>query len=239
MNLVQSITILKRTIFFVIAMVHVNENNRQQLKKSHKRFVTKNMERLMCLDEVKIDSKTGKVLRDGNKMFRDGKFIELKGSQFDREMKIRFVEFMVQKPCFDIFYIKLDNRYLTDTMCSNSARAFNYPIKLALESYIKRGYLPKAKYNLQLDERNERPDARFFLNDYLNTELIFNKTVDEEFETTYYDSANNIGVQIADVFSNLYYSKLMTGKYNEEFQLLKDTNILKQIFTFPLKNGNN
>ena len=43
------------------------------------------MERLKHLDEIKTDTKTGKIIRDGNKMFQDGKFKELKGSQFDRD----------------------------------------------------------------------------------------------------------------------------------------------------------
>lgn len=223
--------------YFVIAMIHVNEENKAKLKRSYKRFVKKNIERLKYLDKDKVDFTTGLILRDGHKMFDNDKFLELKGSQFDREMKCKFVEFLIQKPCFEIYYIRLENKYLTDSMCSNSARAFNYPIKLALEYFIKRGYLPKARYSLQLDERNEAPESRYFLKMYLNTELLLNRTLNNEMNVDYFDSSNNFGVQIADVFSNLYYSELMTGKYKKELQQLKDAGVLKPIFIFPLTHN--
>lgn len=54
-----------------------------------------------------------------------------------------------------------------------------------------------------------------------------------KFDVSYFDSANNSLIQIADVFANFYYSHLQTGAYTEEFQRLKENGILKFIFEFP------
>ena len=76
---------------FIIAMIHVLDIDR--LSKSFKRFVSSNYARLLELDEDKTEPHTGKVLKTGGKMFRNGKFRELKGVQFDRDMKLRFVDY--------------------------------------------------------------------------------------------------------------------------------------------------
>lgn len=52
---------------------------------------------------------------------------------------------------------------------------------------------------------------------------------------TYFDSANNKIVQIADVFANLYYSRLLTGGYADEIDTMKTNGCLKKVFKFPLK----
>lgn len=44
--------------------------------------MSSNFTRLQELDQPKLNAK-GEVIRDGGKMFADGKFKELKGSQFD------------------------------------------------------------------------------------------------------------------------------------------------------------
>ena len=75
--------------YFIIALVNVT--NRASLKKSYKRFVSSNFNRLLELDGDKLSVKTGKLIKEGSKMFRKGKFQELKGSQFDKEMKQKFV----------------------------------------------------------------------------------------------------------------------------------------------------
>lgn len=217
--------------YFVIAMIHVK--NKKGLERAYKRFVSSNIEKLKALDEERIDYKTGKVLKSGGKMFVNGKFKELKGTQFDKEMKQRFVRFFCKKDYFDIYYIKVMNGKLTDKICGNTARVFNYSIKLALEYFLQRGFLPDEDCTMQLDERNEKTEAKFFLETYLNTELTLNGLYSGEFKVSYFDSSNNKFIQIADVFANLFYSHLKTNGYENEFEELKKNDMIRYIFQFP------
>lgn len=217
--------------FFVITLIHVI--NKPGLKRAYKRFVSSNYERLLELDKDKIHSTTGKVLKEGGKMFLNGKFRELKGSQFDKKMKKQFVEFFSRNPSFEIYYIKIINSKLTNCFCQNTARVFNYTLKLALEYFINQNFLPNEDCILQLDERNEKTESKFFLENYLNTELSMNGTATGKFDVSYFDSANNTLIQIADVFANLYYSHLQTGGYDDELKKLKDSGIFKFLFEFP------
>lgn len=217
--------------YFVISMVRVLDLD--SLKRAYKRFVSSNYDRLLSLDEPKTNPRTGKTRKVGGKMFSDGKFKELKGSQFDREMKIRFIDFFSRKPTYELYYIKIENEKLTDHFCENTARVFNYTVKLALYCLIRKGYLPAEDCFLHLDERNEKTRAKYFLEDYLNTELTMSGITTGKFNVMYFDSVDNSLIQLADVFSNLYYSQLLTGAYHAEFRKLKDAGILKYIFEFP------
>lgn len=107
-------------------------------------------------------------------------------------------------------------------------------MKLAIEYFIRKGALPNEDCSLQLDERNEKTETKFFLENYLNTELYMNGTATGKFDVTYYDSSNNSLIQMADVFANLYYSHLQTNGYDDEIKKLKDAGILKFIFEFPI-----
>ncbi|MBS5662492.1 MAG: DUF3800 domain-containing protein [Clostridium sp.] len=223
--------------YFVIALVCVKEKDK--LQRAYKRFVSSNMSRLRELDDARMNA-SGKVVREGGKMFENGKFKELKGSQFDATMKRRFLSFFLTKPYFEVFFIKINNAKLEDRFCSNTARVFNYPLRLALGYYIKNGLLPNEACIIQLDERNERTKSKFFLQTYLNTELIMNGTCKGPFSVTYFDSANNRLIQIADVYANWFYSHLQTGAYSEELQTQRNAGIVKGIFEFPLqKNSTN
>lgn len=122
---------------------------------------------------------------------------------------------------------------MTDSFCENTARVFNYTVRLALGYFIQKGFLPDENCSLQLDERNEKTETRYFLENYLNTELSMSGAASGKFDVSYFDSANNSIIQIADVFANLYYSHLQTEAYEEEFQKLKESGILKFIFEFP------
>ena len=211
--------------YFVIAMVHVFHI--KSLKRAYKRFVSSNFNRLLQLDEKKSGTKTR------GKMFSNGKFRELKGAQFDRDMKLKFVEFFSQNQHFELYYIKIANEKLDDHFCENTARVFNYTMKLALDYFIQNDYLPDEDCYLQLDERNEKTETKYFLENYLNTELAMSGTYSGNFNVTYFDSANNNLIQLADVFANLYYSHLQTGNYGKELEALKNAGILKFIFEFP------
>lgn len=71
-------------------------------------------------------------------------------------------------------------------------------------------------------------------------ELIMNGTCKGPFSVTYFDSANNRLIQIADVYANWFYSHLQTGAYSEELQTQRNAGIVKGIFEFPLqKNSTN
>ena len=220
--------------FFIITLIYTTDKD--ALKRAYKRFVSSNHDRLLELDQDKLHPRTNVVVKEGGKMFHNGSFQELKGSQFDKAMKQSFVDFFSRKQSFEIYYIRIANDKLTDSFCKNTARVFNYTLKLALEYFICNGYLPNENCTLQLDERNEKTESRYFLENYLNTELTMNGTAKGKFDVSYFDSSNNSIIQIADVFANLYYSHLQTGGYKDEIQKLLDMGILKFIFDFPKNN---
>ena len=173
------------------------------------------------------------------KMFSNGKFQELKGSEFDINMKKEFVNFFTYKKHFEMYYIRIRNKELTDKFCENTARGFNYVMCLALKYFMKNNLiLDDEKYYLQLDERNEKTETKFFLENYLITELNLNYITNAKIKVSYFDSANSNIIQIADVFSNIFYSHLLTGNYEKEINLLKEKGILKCIYEFPYNKLN-
>ena len=217
---------------FVVALLCVKDH--AKLRRAYKRFVGANIDRLRSLDADKMDPKTGNIVRQGGKMFSDGHFKELKGNKFDPEIKRKFVEFFIKGGYFDLFYIRVYNHKLKDGFCLNTSRGFNYLIKNSLEYYLKKGFLPSENLMLQLDERNERTETRYFLEEYLNTELITPGDKHFVFRVQYFDSSDNSFIQIADVFANLFYSHLRTGSYQEEFDNMRKAGVLKHIYEFPL-----
>lgn len=217
--------------YFIIALVRPID--KVSLKRAYKRFVSSNYQILQALDQDKYHPKTGLLIKEGGKMFSNGTFLELKGSQFDKNMKRRFVDFFSRKQTFELYFIKIYNNKLTDEFCQNTARVFNYCLKIALEFLIQNQYLPDENCSLQLDERNEKTETKYFLENYLNTELSMNGTTTHKFDVSYFDSSDNSLIQLADVFANLYFSHLQTGGYGKELKALKDSGILKYIFEFP------
>ena len=217
--------------FFTIALVRPLQKD--SLRRAYKRFISSNYEGLKTLDQDKIHPKTGKVIKCGGKMFSGNKFVELKGAQFDRNMKLKFAGFFAQKASFELYYIKISNKALSDAVCEKSSRVFNYSIRRALETFIREGLLPDEDCFLQIDERNEKKELRFFLENYLNTELNVSGAAAGNFGAMYFDSRANYMIQIADVFSNLFYSHLQTGAYGPQLEKLRDAGILKSIFSFP------
>ena len=218
--------------FFVIALVNVTDKTK--LQRTYKRFVSKNLSRLKKLDESRTNSH-GKIIKEGGKMFSGEIFKELKGTQFDPVMKRDFLEFFCrQKPYFEVFYIRINNAKVTNQFCSNTARCFNYTLRLALNYFITKGLLPDEECFLQLDERNEKTETKYFLENYLNTELCLSGSCKGPFNVSYFDSSQNHMIQIADVFANWYYSQLVTNEYTTELKKLMDDGIVRYIFDFPL-----
>lgn len=215
---------------FVISLVHVLDF--KKLSKVFKRFVSSNISKLKELDKPFLN-KHGICTKNGNQMFHNGKFSELKGSQFDQPLKKQFLEYFTRNQYFELFLIKINNQKLSDKICENTARAFNYTLKLALSYFISHSLLCDEDCLLQLDERNERTEAKFFLENYLNTELCLNGITEKHFSVRYVDSKLNPFIQIADVFANIYYSELNTHAYKNEMEMLRNRKILKGTFEFP------
>lgn len=222
----------KRDKYFVITLVKVDD--KKPLLRAYKRFVSGNLNELKELDKPKYSSK-GKLLRDGGKMFdSNGHFIELKGSQFDRNMKKKFISSFYHVLGYELYFIKYNNSFLQNGLCSDISTAFNYPFRLAIEYFYKKGFFVDEPCHIQLDTRNEKTDKKMFLEQYLNTELGGRGIIQNPIDVQYFDSKDNRLVQIADVFSNIYYSHLYTGHYNNEIAILKNNGILRFEFVFPL-----
>ena len=209
--------------FFVIGVVM--PKNEERLKRVYKVFVRRNFERLRVLDKQ-------------NRMFqKNGKFMELKGSCFDRNMKLQFLEFFCQNDLLRVGYIVLDNDKLQKKFISNKARTFNYLLKLFFLNAVKRKYIWDRQLFLQIDERNVRTDSKFYLEDYLNQEMVLNMDLLENVRVQYFDSAQNKLIQIADVFSNILYSNMVTlGGYNQELIRLRREGYILPLFRFPMEN---
>jgi hypothetical protein len=167
-------------------------------------------------------------------MFLNGKFHELKGSQFTPELKKEFVNYFCQNKYFEVFYIVVANKRIKSKFYNNTARAFNYLIRLALSFLIKKRLLRNTGFVLQLDERNEKTDTKRFLENYLNTELFLQGITKGESTVKYFDSSTNHLIQIADVFANIYFSELMTSNYSNEIKKMAEDGYLPYIFNFPL-----
>ena len=208
--------------FFIISIIM--PENIKRLKRVYKIFVRKNLERLRQLDKE-------------NKMFqKNGKFQELKGFCFDRQMKLEFLRFFCQNHLFKVAYIVLDNYQLQEKFISNKARTFNYLLKLFLTSSLQRKYIVTREMFLHIDERNVRTNSRFSLEDYLNQEIVLSLDLLDVVNVRYYDSARNQLIQVADVFSNILYSNILTkGAYNQELKKLMKNGYILPLFKFPKK----
>lgn len=207
--------------YFVISIVRVLD--KATLKKSIKRFVRSHWE------ELKLSDKN-------NKMFNGEKFLELKGSAMSISLKKDFVQYLAEKKSFEVLYILLDNRKVDTGLYKNTARAFNFMIKKAFTYFINKKYIAKkSDILIQIDERNERPEAKLHLQEYLNTELQLENKMTGEIQVEYFDSRNNSLIQLADFFANLMFSNLETNNYDAELNLLKERGFMKSVFKFPLK----
>ena len=114
--------------------------------------------------------------------------------------------------------------------------SFDFNTGTSLSYFIKGKLLPNDEYSIQLDERNQRTKTKYFLEEYLNTELrLHEQIIDHNISVSYYDSCNNSLVQIAEVFANILYSELRSGNYTKELKKIEKDGYLKKIFNFPKK----
>lgn len=165
---------------------------------------------------------------------QEGKFIELKGYSMDKPMKLKFINFFCQNNLLEVRYIILDNNLLDERFIKNKARTFNYLLKIFLINSIKKKYIKDKEIFLQINERNVKTDSKYSLEDYLNQELLLNDNLIDNVQVQYFDSSQNCFIQIADVFSNIMYSNLITkGSYQKELQQLKQNGYILPPFIFP------
>lgn len=206
--------------YFVVGIVIPKDS--KKLKRVYKTFIRKNIDTLKKLDT------------EGKMFNQEGKFIELKGYSMDKPMKLNFINFFCQNDLLEVRYIILDNNLLDERFIKNKARTFNYLLKIFLINSIKRKYIQDKEIFLQIDERNVKTDSKYSLEDYLNQELLLNDNLIDNVQVQYFDSAQNCFIQIADVFSNLMYSNLITkGSYQKELQQLKQDGYILPPFIFP------
>ncbi|MCR5400653.1 MAG: hypothetical protein K6E78_03550 [Treponema sp.] len=142
---------------FIIALIHVLDL--KKLNTVFRRFISANIATLKELDKD-FYNREGKLTKKGNLMFHGEKFHEIKGSQLNQEMKIKFVNYLVKNKYFELYYIKINNDLLTDKICENTARAFNYSIKLALSFFWSTIFLQMKTvcYSWMKEMRELKPD---------------------------------------------------------------------------------
>jgi hypothetical protein len=209
---------------FIIAVIHAH--NKDRLKRLIKYFVSSNKSELIRLDG------------SNHKMFDvNGTFLELKGSLFDPAMKLKFVEFFTKgDKIFSLYPILVDNQRVEAFLYDNTARAFNYILKLFLEYNISIGNIPVDDIDIQIDERNEKTESKNSLCDYLNISLMLANNRNNKITVTSFDSTCNQCIQLADVFANIIYSNIITEKYQNELNKMQQDGILKKTFIFPIRN---
>ena len=206
--------------YFVIGIVIPKGS--KKLKRVYKTFIRKNIDALKELDV------------EGKMFNQEGNFIELKGSSMDKPMKLNFINFFCQNNLLEVRYIILDNNLLDERFIKNKARTFNYLLKIFLINSIKKKYIKDKEIFLQIDERNVKTESKYSLEDYLNQELLLNDNLIDNVQVQYFDSSQNCFIQIADVFSNIMYSNLITkGSYQKELQQLKQNGYILPPFIFP------
>ena len=233
----------KLTNDFIIALVE--PENLKKLRRLKRRFVSSNLEELRKMDEEYNDSHSNIPNVASGGMFRlDGTFKELKGHRMTPGMKNKFIAFFSNSPKCAVYYIKVQNRFLQNSFASQPVRAFNYVIRLWMSRRLSSASTGKDVY-FDIDERNESPKTKMFLQEYLNTELKTGDCLSCNFFVKYYRSEEDDLVQLADVFSNFYYSYSIQEKlvecglsnqneYSDSFQIMKQSGLLKEIFVFPL-----
>lgn len=202
---------------------------------------------VICIVKVLEKSKLKHIFKDFLIDNPDYRFIksnnsyELKGTKLSINQKIKLAEYLKRKDLFELFFIKVNNRFIQsdpNDVClySNKARAFNYLLSKNFE-YLALSYkLNEVFISLNIDNRNLRTEAMLSLEDYLNLQLCYEKKLYRNFDVKYYDSQNVLFIQLADFFSNLYYSSLFNKNISKIIGDFKKDNIIKSEFIFPLRN---
>ena len=207
--------------YFIICILR--PLNKDKLKRVFKRFISSNLKELRTLDKE-------------NKMFyNNGKFKELKGSFLNVDMKKKFINYFCRNNLFELYFIVCHNQRVKPYFYDNTARAFNYVLKKAFEHLSNHAYIPKSQNYLLIDERNVKTGTKATLEEYLNTELVTGKYIQDSFSIKYHASETIPLIQIADVFSNIFHTNLLSPhSLNSEVRKMLVDGYIKKEFSFPL-----
>lgn len=206
--------------YFIICMILTNDE--LKLKRVFKRFISSNM----------------KLIRNSDKhhimFYKDGRFKELKGASLNIDLKRKFINYFCQNNLFSIYYICLSNNRAEDYFYSSTARAFNYLIRLSIEHNTINKNINKDVNYFYIDERNVATNTIATLGEYLNIELVTGKHIQNRFIVEYCKSESKLLVQLADVFSNIYYSYIVKGNIlDKDIDSMRKNKYIKNEFYFP------
>ena len=204
---------------FIICVVRVKDI--VNLRKLLKRFILNHYDELKKTDT-------------NSKMFEKENFVEIKGSALNQNLKTSLARYLCQGNVLEIYYIHVFNQEVKHYFYEDSSRVFNYVLGLLLKKQLENNNLPYDDYLIDIDNRNLKEISINSLEDYLNIELILKKRMIRSLNVEYYDSKDNLMVQVSDFFSNLYFSYLNNKlNYQKLFNDLKQSNYLKDIYYFP------
>ena len=206
--------------YFIICIVHVKDEKR--LKRVYRRFVSSNMRSLKKEDT------------NYNMFYKNGKFKELKGSFMSNKTKRKFISYFCKNNLLSVYYVCVSNQMANTQFYSNKARAFNYLVRLCIEYNSINNNLKKDYNHLHIDERNVSTRTIATLEEYLNIELVTAKSLHLGFIVEYFHSEVKELIQIADVFSNIYYSFIVKGKlFDKEIDYMRNNKYIKSEYYFP------
>ncbi len=204
---------------FVMCVVRVKDIT--NLRKLLKRFIYENYQEIKEIDE-------------NNKIFKNGEFLEIKGSSLNSKLKKKLASFLCNGNVLEIYYIHVNNEEVTQHFYDDPSLIYNYILYLMLEKNLLNHNLPYDDYLIDVDNRNLKQISINSLEDYLNIELKLKKRLVRSINIEYYDSKDNLMVQVSDFFSNLYFSYLKNVElYQELMKELKENNYIKDIYYFP------
>lgn len=206
---------------FVMCVVRVKDIT--NLRKLLKRFIYENYQEIKEIDEK-------------NKIFNHGDFVEIKGSSLNSKLKKRLADFLCNGNILEIYYIHVFNEEVKQHFYDDPSLIYNYVLYLMLNKNLENKNLPYDDYLIDVDDRNLKHISINSLEDYLNIELKLKKRMVRSINIEYYDSKDNLMVQVSDFFSNLYFSYLKNHDlYNDLITNLKEKGYIKDIFYYPNK----
>lgn len=206
---------------FVMCVVRVKDIT--NLRKLLKRFIYENYQEIKEIDEK-------------NKIFNHGDFVEIKGSSLNSKLKKRLADFLCNGNILEIYYIHVFNEEVKKHFYDDPSLIYNYVLYLMLNKNLGNKNLPYDDYLIDVDDRNLKHISINSLEDYLNIELKLKKRMVRSINIEYYDSKDNLMVQVSDFFSNLYFSYLKNHEmYNDLITNLKEKGYIRDIFYYPNK----
>lgn len=206
---------------FVMCVVRVKDIT--NLRKLLKRFIYENYQEIKNTD-------------DNNKIFNGGEFLEIKGSSLTQSLKMKLANYLCRSNILEIYYIHVLNEEVQQHFYDDPSLIYNYVLYLILQKNLENKNLPYDDYLIEVDDRNLKHISINSLEDYLNIELKLKRRLLRSINIEYFDSKDNLMVQVSDFFSNLYFSYLKNKDiYEPLINKLKKDNYIKDIFYYPCK----